>query len=917
MPGKRITRRLGGALASLVFAVLLANGFAWDARKPADGEALPDGALKRLGSLRWRHGEPITFLAFPSDGKTLVSAAQDGVLRLWDRETGKEIRRFVPPVDPKAKAVTWVHPYMQGVTRAAMTKDGKMLAVLLRSNMIQLWEVETGKALRQFKGPANGAGAMAFTPDGKILAVRGVTDRICFLHDTETGKELRQLKPMPPGGMGGNIGGGAGDGTGLAISPDSKFIALPELEFNNQKVTGSVTLFEIDTGKEIRRTDNLTNGISGIAFSPDGKTLVFNTHIAIHFKEVETDKEIRQVRAIQGANRIAFAPDGQSLAVKGRDNLVRLYDPKTGNVVHTLGQIPAQKGANFAVASNPNGVITTDVVYSADSKTIIIGGQQVPRFFDVATGKEQPLPGGGHLGSVAAIMASADGKTIVSRGAEGILRVWDADSGKEVRQIAEPPGTSAVLFSPGGKLVALGSNDGTVRLIDVADGKEKRQFKAHQGTIATLAFSADGQRLATRGSYDGLLKIFDVEKGAELKQITYQNTNNGNGVVVVRAVNGTEGGEPLAFSPDGKTLVTFVGSQQTFVQGQQQVQPDTNCLRFFDVAAGQEIRQIPMPAGRAIKHLVYSHDSRLLISENLDKTVTLWEVASGQERSHFGQPVALPPATNMTSFVVINGINRSGPQMSPVGTTIAQSKDGSLIALPGPNNTIKVYDVSLGKEVGSIAGHDGAIASLIFTADTKTLISGGNDTAVLIWDLARAKREPPPKVADLRAKEFDRLWADLASSDAKKAGKGLQTLIAGSNASVAHLKDRIQPATPADANKVDQWLRELDSNNFTKRAIAMRELKKLGDLAVPALKKVLAANPSLETRRRVEPLLEELTSNTFTSEQLRILRAIEVLDRVGSTEARQVLERLAEGAAGSLTTRQAQATLDRLGGDKK
>ena len=106
--------------------------------------------------------------------------------------------------------------------------------------------------------------------------------------------------------------------------------------------------------------------------------------------------------------------------------------------------------------------------------------------------------------------------------------------GKELRQFAEPAGTSAVRFAPEGKFVALGNNDGSVRLVNVADGKEKRQFKAHQGTIATIAFSADGKRLATRGSYDGLIRVFDAEKGTELKQITYHDIKAGNGARIKR-----------------------------------------------------------------------------------------------------------------------------------------------------------------------------------------------------------------------------------------------------------------------------------------------------------------------------------------------------------------------------------------------
>jgi WD domain, G-beta repeat len=233
--------------------------------------------------------------------------------------------------------------------------------------------------------------------------------------------------------------------------------------------------------------------------------------------------------------------------------------------------------------------------------------------------------------------------------------------------------------------------------------------------------------------------------------------------------------------------------------------------------------------------------------------------------------------------------------------------------VPGPNQSIKIFDASLGKEIASFQGHNGAIASLAFAADGKTLVSGGNDTTLLVWDVARIKRGQPARIAKLPAKQFEQMWTDLVSPDGKNAGKTVQTLIACSNLSVAMIKSRLQPAAPIDVKQVDQWLHELDSSNFKTRALAMGQLEKLGELAIPALQKTLATKASPETRRRLEPLLQELLGRNFTPDQIRVVRAVEVLERVGTDEAKQLLEYLAQGAPGSLTTRQARTALDRLG----
>src|SRR5262249_7581631 len=84
-----------------------------DEPKPADappagaktdlyGDALPEGALARMGTLRWRHGGPVNFVGFTEGGKHLVTCSSDGYFRVWDVANGKEVRKFGKPaqVDP-------------------------------------------------------------------------------------------------------------------------------------------------------------------------------------------------------------------------------------------------------------------------------------------------------------------------------------------------------------------------------------------------------------------------------------------------------------------------------------------------------------------------------------------------------------------------------------------------------------------------------------------------------------------------------------------------------------------------------------------------------------------------------------------------------------------------------------------------
>ena len=233
-----------------------------NAKTDAHGDALPQGALARLGTQRWRHASAVTFVAFLPDGKAVLTGGLDNTLRLWERATGKELRRFAaPPVQAALQQPGQVLVMMAGAGGGrsqpvvAVSKDGKMLAAGVGNNMIQLWEVESGKEIRQFKAPQCGASTMVFAPDAKMLAVRG-GDRSITLLETETGKEIRTIKGKQGQGplrvviVNGQFFGG-GNAGGLEFAPDGKTLASTETEFDQQKANSFVKLTAVDTGEEV------------------------------------------------------------------------------------------------------------------------------------------------------------------------------------------------------------------------------------------------------------------------------------------------------------------------------------------------------------------------------------------------------------------------------------------------------------------------------------------------------------------------------------------------------------------------------------------------------------------------------------------------------------------------------------------
>jgi len=126
------------------------------------------------------------------------------------------------------------------------------------------------------------------------------------------------------------------------------------------------------------------------------------------------------------------------------------------------------------------------------------------------------------------------------------------------------------------------------------------------------------------------------------------------------------------------------------------------------------------------------------------------------------------------------------------------------------------------------------------------------------------------------------------------------------------LREHLKPVAKPDADRVKRLITDLDGDRFGVREKATRELEQLAELAAAALQQALGDNASAESRARLGGLLEKVSDAARTPEQLRVLRAVEVLELIGNTEARGVLKALAGGAPASIQTQAAQRALERL-----
>jgi WD40 repeat protein len=226
------------------------------------GDPLPAGAVMRLGTLRFCQPFPWS-LAFSPDGKLLASGGGDNCIRLWDPDTGKEVRML--------------EGHDSRVTCSGFSGDGKRLVSAADNNDLRLWEVDTGKVMRRFYGHDAPVDRIALSPDGKVLAAGGRGSKL-LLWDTDTGKEVQSI-PIDKGyGV-----------LAMTFSPDGKYFA-----FNNRPDKG-IQLLDVADGKVIRAFEGHKDNVYELAFTADGSTLISGSADAtIRAWDVASGKELRR-----------------------------------------------------------------------------------------------------------------------------------------------------------------------------------------------------------------------------------------------------------------------------------------------------------------------------------------------------------------------------------------------------------------------------------------------------------------------------------------------------------------------------------------------------------------------------------------------------------------------------------------------
>jgi WD40 repeat protein len=618
------------------------------------GDPLPKDAIARLGTLRWRLGGYIHGLAFAPDGKTVASGSIDNTVRLWDADSGKELRSF-PGHDP------WV-------VSVAISPDGKLLASGGAGKRIHLCDLATGKKIRECKGHDGVVSCLAFSPDGKVLAsgsgVISGGDSSARLWDVATGKELFHLKHN-------------GDVRGLTFTPDGKFLATACEDRHAH-------LWDVATGKHHGGFRALLAGnrfpeLTRVAVSPDGKLLAAGTSRfdpMVIVWEINGGTELHRLEWSRGeVTGLAFTPDGKRLAAAHghkpsgtpRVQPIVLWDVKTGKETDRFGE---------------EDTSATSLTISRDGRRMAVGIGTVIRVWDLVEGKEmQRHPA--HKDSIFTALFSPDGKTIATSGSDGTVRLWEAKTGAEGRLLAldhsslRPLGFSAdgkqlvttakdvvvwdvetgkqmrripldadawvAAVSPDASLLVIKSTRGPVELMETATGKNLGGFDEVYAREAF--FSADGKQLGLytnpNGEQGAVIQVWDLRTRKRLHTVDLTADD------AERAVDSHQ----LRFTPDARGLLMVRGNHRAVIRNlttgkevrfpeqkhpihRAALSPDgkrlalgnwDHSVRLYDVESRKLLAEFRGHQG-GVYALAFSPDGKLLCSGSSDSTALVWDV---------------------------------------------------------------------------------------------------------------------------------------------------------------------------------------------------------------------------------------------------------------------------------------------------
>ena len=576
---------------------------------------------------------------------------------------------------------------------------------------------------------------------------------------------------------------------------------------------------------------------------------------------------------------VAFSPDGKRLAASIGKAALPVWELRRGRLSYFMPETHHSIGC---VAFSPDGLIVaagdsdatvhlrdaksglpdrerhghggtvTAVAFSPDGRTLASASEDHTAIVWNVSGRLlRRLEG--HRQKVLSLVFSSDGKRLATGGRDGTIRLWDAATWTGRRRwTTGGASVTALVFAPDSQSILAEGGDHAIRQWDVATARETRSFRGHRDHVLALALTRDGKTLAS-SSADGTIRLWKTADGTLLRRVVMRKT----------------AAAALAFSPDDKMLAVC----------------NQDCLiDLLPLVTGANSNDF-VGHRSAVHSIVVSADGREA-TMRVERETLRWELKTGALLEEIEEKPA-------------SGSRKRIEAHSPDGKIQAREarKAGDMVCT----------EVLSGRPICELRGHLGSITCLTFAADGRTLLSGSDDSRVVVWDLIASCAPPDPKWKP-EEKDLKRLWAFLGGESAARAFNYLHVFARNSKLAIPFV--RRQVPVPRDDRRVRQLVTDLDSDTFTVREKASAELTKMGASVDFVLRQALREKPSLEVRRRIEDVLTGSEADVVATR--RWSRVVLLLEWDGSPQAHDVLEALAKSSVSAAVVRDARAALARL-----
>jgi eukaryotic-like serine/threonine-protein kinase len=660
------------------------------------------------------------------------------------------VRRYLAAAPEKYRNWEWAHlssllepaytPFRgheDRVQAMAFSPDGRLIASGSADRTVRLWEVATGREMAVLRSHERRVTQVSFSPDGRRLA------------STDGGRAVRLWDPTT-GALVAKLSGALEHAYSLTFSPDSRFVGI-------QGQDAAVYVWEADTGKPRHTLRHRSTASGHVAFTPDGKRL-FGGAVdgMITAWDVESGKMALTWRAHSAPVRaLCISPDGKCIASSGDfpEYAVRLWDATSGREMTTL-------------RGHKNQV--THLVFSRDGSRLVSAcADQTARLWECSTGRALAVLQ--HRGPVTWAAFRPDDAQLVTSGDDQTLRLWDARTGEPltVLSVGSGIGERGTAFSPDGTRLACPCDNRQVLLWDVGLLERNGVLRGHTSYVYDLAFSPDGTQIAS-AAWDGTVRLWDATSQRQISLLKHKEpivhsvafSSDGKQLVSVARDPGSPGRATVSVWELAKGRLRYSRQIAPKEPGDMRVavNPDGSLVavaaysvsaEVFQLSSGQVSRVLGEPQASS-GEVTFSTDGRELATGERDGTVRLWNVATGS-------PVGVLCGHQADVFCV--RYNPNGQRIAsasldhtvrlwdakthaelailPHGSNVyglAFSPDGSRLATACQDNTIRLWDLTTHDEVVELRGHTDYVHAVAFSPDGTQLASCSGDYTVRIWD---------------------------------------------------------------------------------------------------------------------------------------------------------------------------------------